>query len=67
MLVKLAGSVIVVRLVQLAKAYSPMLVTPSGSVIVVRLPQPKKTWSPMLVTGRSSIFEGISHVSAFPV
>ena len=39
-----------VRLLQLKKALSPMLVTPSGMVMAVRLLQLKKALSPMLVT-----------------
>ena len=39
-----------VRLIQLKKALSPMLVTLSGIVILVRLVHFQKALSPMLVT-----------------
>ena len=42
MLVTPLGIVMLVRLVQLLKASSPMLVTLSGIVILVRLVQPSK-------------------------
>ena len=42
--------VILVRLLQPAKAERPMLVTPSGIVILVRLAQLAKAPSPMLVS-----------------
>ena len=43
-------NVTAVRLEQISKAFSPMLVTLSPIVILVRLLQPLKVASPMLVT-----------------
>ena len=59
MLVTLSGMVIVVRLVQFAKAPPPILVTLSGIVMLVRLVQKRKASSPMLVTGISSMKVGM--------
>jgi len=50
MLVTLSGIIMLVRLVQLLKAYSPMLLTLLVMVILVRLVQPEKAPPPMLIT-----------------
>ena len=63
MLVTLSGMVILVRLVQRAKALSPMLVTLSGMVMLVRLVQRAKALYLMLVTLLGIVYE----VSDFPL
>ena len=50
MVVTLSGIVMLVRLLQRAKAQLPMVVTLSGIVMLVRLLQPAKAETPMLVT-----------------
>ena len=53
MLVTLSGIVMLVKLVQLENAESPMLVTRSEIVMLVKLLQSENADSPMLVTPSS--------------
>ena len=50
MLVTLAGIVMLLRSVQKAKAWCPMLATLAGITMLVRFLQYSKAYSPMLVT-----------------
>jgi len=55
-----------VRLVHLKKASSPMLVTLSGIVMLVRLVQLSKAAPPMLVIGLPSIVSGMTSSPVAP-
>ena len=55
----LLGIVMLVRLVHLSKALSPMALTLFGIVMLVRLVQLSKALSPMEVTDLPSIVSGI--------